>query len=226
MRQAWDQLRALIWKDLALELRTKDMLSAMLIFSFLVMVVFAFALRPEAATTRAVFPGILWVDFSFAGLLGLNRAFAHERANDCLTGLLLAPLDPVLIYAAKVISNFLFLALVEAISLPLFFAFFNYPWSGAAAALLAILFLGTLGFAAVGTFLAALAANTRTGEVLLPLILFPVLVPVLLAAVQGTALALAGQTGPALAAWLRLLAVYDIIFCVLAALLFPYLLEP
>lgn len=226
MKQAWEQLRALVWKDLAIELRTKDMLSTMLIFSFLVMVVFAFAFRPEAATTKAVFPGILWVDFSFAGLLGLNRAFTHERANDCLMGLLLAPMDPMIIYAAKVVSNFLFLALVEAISLPLFLAFFDYPWTGSPATLLAVLLLGTLGFAAVGTFLAALAANTRAGEVLLPLILFPILVPVLLAAVQGTALALAGQAGEALASWLRLLAVYDIIFCALAAILFPYLLEP
>lgn len=220
------QLAALVEKDLRLELRTKEMLSAMLVFAFLVVVIFAFAFNPVRQTTLDVFPGILWVAFSFAGMLGLNRSFTTEQQNETLLGLLLAPVDRTLIYLAKVITNLILLALVEVVALPLAVVLFDYPLVGEAILLLMLVVtLGSIGFVAVGTFLAALAANSRSSEMLLPLILFPVILPVLIAAVESTAAVLAGQELASFAGWLRLLAVYDLVFIVIGGILFELVVE-
>ncbi|MEW6663415.1 MAG: heme exporter protein CcmB [Bacillota bacterium] len=224
----WRKLGALVGKDIAVEFKTKEMLSSMFIFSFLVIVIFAFAFTPSRATTREVFPGILWIGFAFAGVLGLNRSFAGEKDNDCLLGLMLTPVDRTAIFLAKAASNLLFLVAVEAVSLPLFFVLFDYRLEGPLWLLLAVILLGTIGFIVIGTFLAALAANTRASEILLPLILFPVIMPVVIGAVKCTAIVLAGvppELKGELVRWVQLLGVYNIIFLTVPLMLFDYVLE-
>lgn len=220
-RQAWH----IFWKDLLLEWRSKQTISSMLIFAIMVVVVFAFAFQPTKELTQAVFPGMIWVAFTFAGILGLNRAFVAERQQDCLMGLMLAPLDRTAIYFGKALGTLFLMGVMELIALPLFFVFFDYRLSGSLGIFLLVIFLGTLGFTTIGTFLAALAANARTSEILLPLILFPILVPILIASVKATGLILTGAGGADLWIWIRLLAVYDLIFLVVPFLLFDYVLE-
>ncbi len=219
------QLRTLVWKDITSEMRTKEMLSAMLIFSFLVIVVFSFAFDPTRETTKAVFPGVIWVGFSFSAILGLNRSFLTEKSNDCMMGLMLCPADRSVIYYAKVISNMIFVTLMELISLPVFFILFDYPLRGSVLLLLLVLFLGTLGFISVGTLLAALAANTKTSEILLPIILFPIIIPIVIAAVSSTAIVLGVPSAVELKAWLGLMVAYNIVFLTIPFILFDYVLE-
>ena len=224
----WRKLWALVEKDIADEFKTKEMLSSMFIFSFLVIVIFAFAFTPSRATTSEVFPGILWIGITFAGVLGLNRSFAGEKDNECLLGLMLTPVDRTVIYLAKAASNFLFLVAVKAVSLPLFFVLFDYCLAGPLWLLLAVILFGTVGFIVTGTFLAALAANTRASEILLPLILFPVIMPVVIGAVKCTAIVLAGvppELKGELVRWVMLLGIYNIIFLTVSLMLFDYVLE-
>lgn len=221
-RHAWH----IFWKDLLLEWRSKQTLSSMLIFAIMVVVVFAFAFQPTKELTQAVFPGMIWVAFTFAGILGLNRAFVSEKQQDCLMGLIMAPLDRTAIYFGKVLGTLFLMGVTELIALPLFFVFFDYRLQGSFLMLLAVIVLGTLGFATVGTFLSALAANARSSELLLPLILFPILVPVLIGSVKATGLVLAGAGQSAeLMTWVRILGVYDLVFLVVPFLLFEYVLE-
>ncbi|MGF7184033.1 heme exporter protein B [Desulfitispora alkaliphila] len=219
------QVKTMVWKDLTSEFRTKEMLSSMLIFALLVIVIFSFAFNPTRETTAEVFPGVIWVAFVFASVLGFNRSFTLEKSNDALMGLMLIPADRSVIYFGKVISNFVVVALVELISLPLFFILFDYRIEGSIMLLLLVLFLGTVGFIAVGTFLAALAANTKTSEILLPIIMFPIVVPVIIAAVESTSVILGGTSNVELRSWIMLLAAYDIIFLVVPFVLFDYILE-
>lgn len=220
-RQAWH----IFWKDLLLEWRSKQTFSSMLIFAVLVVVVFAFAFQPTKEITQAVFPGMIWIAFSFAGILGLNRAFVAEKHQDCLMGMMLAPLDLTSIYFGKVLGTFFLMVIMEIVSLPLFFLFFDYKIQGSLGLFILVVFLGTLGFSTVGTLLAALAANVRSSEILLPLILFPMLVPILIAAVKGTGVILTGGEQSVLVSWIRLLAVYDLVFLVVPIMLFEYILE-
>jgi heme exporter protein B len=219
------QVKAIIWKDMVSEFRTKEMMSAMLIFSFLVIVIFAFAFDPTRETTRAVFPGVIWVGITFAAILGLNRSFLSEKENDSLVGLMLTPADRSVIYFAKVIGNLMLVSLVVLISMPLYFIFFNFRWSGSTLLLALVIFLATLGFISVGTFLAALSANTRTSEILLPIIVFPIAVPVIIAAVESTAMVLGSGAYDGITSWLALLVLYDVVFIVVPFVLFDYVLE-
>jgi heme exporter protein B len=223
------QIFTLVRKDLLNELRTKEMLSAMLIYAFLVVVIFAFAFyEPSKEIMRGAFPGIIWVGFTFAGILGLNRAFMAEKANDCLMGLLLAPMDRTVIYFGKVIANLIFMFIMEIISLPLFFVLLDYRFKGSLVLFILIIVLGTLGFISVGTFLAALSSNNRTSEMLLPILVFPILVPVLLGAVKATGLILHGADAKDLVMywqWIKLLGVYDAIFLAVPFILFDFVME-
>ncbi|MGE5553412.1 MAG: heme exporter protein CcmB [Betaproteobacteria bacterium] len=216
---------AIAAKDLRAELRTKQMSSAMLIFAFLVIVIFAFAFDPTRQSLSFILPGVIWVAFFFAALLGLNRSFVAEKVNDCLHGLMLAPVDRSAIYFGKVLANLIFTLVVEAVSLPLFFVLFNYTLQGSWPLLGAVVVLATFGFIAVGTFLAALAANTRTSEILLPVILFPVAVPVVIGAVQATRGILAGAAFSDYLPWFGVLGVYGAVFLAVPFLLFEYVLE-
>jgi heme exporter protein B len=216
---------AIIWKDIVAELRTKEMFSAMFVFAVLVIVIFNFAfdLRVSGERVRYVAPGVLWVAFAFAGVLGLNRAFVMEKDRDCLEGLLLAPVDHTAIYFGKMISTVLFMFVVEALMLPVFTAFFGVNLFDLR--LILIIVLGTVGFAGVGTILSAMTAQTRSREVLLPILLLPVAAPVLIAAVKATAGILDGQTTAEIALWWQLLLAFDIIFPAVAFMTFDYVVK-
>lgn len=217
-RKVW----AIARKDLLIELRSRDVLSTAVVFTLLVLLIFNFALELTGDTVRAVAPGILWVTFIFAGMLTLGRTFARERERGALQGLLLAPLDRGALFLAKLLVNLLMLGLVEIVALPAFVALYNLSFRPLA--LLSVVALGTLGFATVGTLFAAVAANTRAREALLPLLLFPVLVPVIIGAVNATARTLPGPPADS-PPWLGLLIAFDAIFLALSYALFEYVIE-
>ena len=212
-------------KDLRLEFHSKEMLSALLIFALLVAVAFSFAFDVAPANLREVFPGMLWVAFFFAGMLALNRSFAAEKQNGCLQALMLGPFDRTAIYYAKVIGNLLVMLASEVVLTPLFFIFFDMRLDGPLWILASIWLLATFGFIAVGTLLSALAAQARASEVLLPIIVFPVITPVVMAAVKATSGLMLGARLVDYALWLKLLVAYDVIFFALPFILFEYLLE-
>lgn len=201
------------------------MLSSILVFSLLTTVIFNFAFDPDSDTVRQVFPGIMWVAFCFAGITGLNRSFLIEKTNDCLTGLILSTVDRGVIYLAKTTTNFIFMLIMELLTVPLLFVLFDYKSKGSPFLLGLIIFLGTWGFISIGTFLAALAVKTRNSEILLPILLFPLFVPVLIAAVQGTGIILSGGNWIDVANWIKILCAFDAIFTAIPWLLFDQLLE-
>lgn len=217
-----DLLLALYWKDLVAELRTREVVNASLVFSLMVLVLFNFAFDLRFERAAAAGPGVLWVTFTFAGVLTLGRAFAREQDRGTLEGLLLAPIDRATLYLAKVLASVTFMVLVEAVSLPAFVALFGVAVDWPLASL--VLLLGTVGFAGIGTLLAAMAANSRAREVLLPLLLFPLVVPVLIATVKATGQALGGPS-PDDHPWLGLLVAFDAIFLTVPLLTFEYVLE-
>jgi heme exporter protein B len=219
------KILAIVWKDIVAELRTKEMFSAMFVFAVLVIVVFNFAfdLRVSGQRVREVAPGALWVAFAFAGILGLNRAFASEKDGGCLEGLLLAPVDHTAIYFGKMISTALFMIVVEALMLPVFTAFFGVNLFDLR--LVFIVLLGTVGFAGVGTILSAMTAQTRAREVLLPILLLPVVAPVLIAAVKATSGILDGLTMTEIATWWQLLLAFDVLFPAVAFMTFDFIVK-
>jgi heme exporter protein B len=213
-------------KDLYSEWKTKQIISTMLIFSALVIVTFSFAFDPANNTVKAVIPGMIWVITIFSGILGLNRSFLGEQANDSLNGLIVAPVDPSSVYLGKFFSNLILVILVQIVAVPLLFILFDFKVLGNIGLLLVVLLLGTIGFISVGTFLAALSANSKSSEMLLPIILFPVVSPVIIAAVQATKIILINFENMASAfSWMKLMAAYDLVFFVICFILFEYVLE-
>jgi heme exporter protein B len=216
-------LRAIIWKDLAAELRSRELLSAMLVFALLVILIFNFALELDARARATVTAGVLWVTFAFAGTLGLNRSMATEKDRGCLDGLLLAPVDRSAIYFGKAIGNLVFMFIVEAIVLPVYSVLYNTNLFQPG--LLLVILLGSIGYVAVGTLLSTMAVQTRTRDVLLPILLFPLVVPVMIAAVKASTGFLEGMDFADIRPWLNLLLVYDIIFTAVAFMVFDYVVE-
>jgi heme exporter protein B len=214
---------AIVQKDVAVELRTREMLSSMFVFSLLVIVIFNFAFELRVGDVRTVAPGVLWVTFVFAGMLGLSRSFVLEKDRGCLEGLLLCPVDRSAIYFGKMLGNVIFMTIVEAIILPIFSVLFNI--SLFQPVLLLIVVLGTLGFAGVGTLFSAMAVHTRSREVMLPVLLFPVVVPAMIAAVKATGGILDGQAFSEIAHWVRLLVVFDVVFLAISFMTFDYVVE-
>ena len=214
---------AITWKDLTAEFRSREIFSAMLVFSLLVILIFNFALELDIATRQSVTAGVLWVTFAFAGTLGLNRSMAVEKDRGCLDGLLLAPVDRSAIYFGKVISNLVFMLIVEAIVLPVYSFLYNVNLFNAG--LWLVILLGSIGYIAVGTLLASMAVHARTRDVLLPILLFPVAVPVLIAAVKASEGFLAGSDFNTIYAPLSLLIGYDVIFIAVAYMVFDYVVE-
>ena len=217
------QLGALVLKDLRLESRRRETVAGVLVFVLLVLALFQFALDVERGEARRIVPGVLWITLLFAGLLALGRTFAAERDQGTLDGLLLAPVDRSALYLAKVVATVLFMSLIELVALPVFAGVFDAPLL--APGVLVTVFLGTLGFAAAGTLFAALAAATRARDVLLPLLLLPLLVPLLIAAARATDDLLAGAATPVSAPWWELLAGLCALFLGASVLLFDSLLE-
>lgn len=210
-------------KDILLEIRTKEIVSSVLLFAFLAVIIFNFAFDPAPEVVALVVPGILWVAFTFAGVLGFNRSFILEKDKGSLDGLLLCPVSRDVIYLGKLVGTFLFMIVVEALLLPVFAVL--YDFSLFIPELLLIAALATLGFSAVGTLFSAMAVNTRSRETMLPLLLLPMTVPVIIAAVEATGAILDGDSFGELARWWQLLLAFDVIFLVLSSLLFGAVLE-
>jgi heme exporter protein B len=216
---------AILWKDILCEARTREMVNSMFIFAILILVVFNFAFSPGTQKIYEIASGVLWIAFLFAGILGLNRSFALERDRECLRGLLLCPVDRSVIYLGKVVGNLLFVMLVNLITLVVFVIFFNisiYPILGR---LLAIILLATIGYSAVGTLFSAISCNTRMREVMLPILMLPIMVPVIIAAVKGTVSLLTGGSSADFTYGIRLIGVFDVVFLVAAIVVFDYIVE-
>jgi len=216
---------AVFRKDLLIELRTKDSLNAMLFFGIVVLVVFNFAFESARETIRQAVPGVLWVAFVFSGTLGLNRMFASEKENSCLQGLLMVPMDRGIIYLGKMLASVVFMLIAEVVIFVFSLVFFNLTVWSEIPYLMLVFLIGTLGFTGVGTLLSAVAVNTRLREVLLPLILFPVVLPILINAVEATNIILNTGDYQALKLPLTVMSAFTIIFGTLAYLLFDFVLE-
>ncbi len=214
---------AIVQKDLAAEFRSFELVSAMLVFSLLVIIIFNFALELDIEVRKAVNAGVLWATFAFAGTLGLNRSMAVEKDRGCMDGLLLAPVDRSAIYFGKAISNLVFMLVVEAIVLPVYSVLYNVNLFRLD--LLGVILLGSIGYTAVGTLLSTMSAQTRTREILLPILLFPVVMPVLLASVKASSGLLAGAGIVEIATPLNILIVYDVIFIAAAFMAFDFVVE-
>jgi len=219
--QAWTVAR----KDLILEFRTRTALVSAIAFTALVLTVFNFGRDPTAVSTIDLAPTILWVTFTFAATLALNRAFQLELENQALEGLLVSPLSRTSLYWGKLIANLVFVAVVEGVGLPLFVLFFDVPVGHVLVPLIGVIALATLGFVAVGTLFSALVMRTRFAELLLVVILLPFLVPPLIGAVQATARLLDGRPLSESVGYLKLLAAYDIVFVSLASFLFRFAVD-
>ncbi len=216
-------ISAIVWKDLVAELRSRELLSAMLVFALLVILIFNFALELDIRTRETITSGVLWVTFAFAGTLGLNRSMAVEKDRGCLDGLLLVPVDRSAIYFGKALGNLVFMLIVEAIVLPLYSVLYNINLFQPG--LMAVLLLGSVGYVAVGTLLSSMAVHARTRDVLLPILLFPVVLPVLVPAVKASNAFLQGFEMADIWPWLNLLIVYDVVFIAVAFMVFDYVVE-
>jgi len=212
----------LIWKDLLIELRTKETVASLLLLGLLLLVVLSFAFDPTSPLRKEAAPGVLWVAIIFAGTSGINRSLLREREQSCLQGLLLAPVDRGTIYLAKTIANLLFMLAALCVLVPLFIFFFNLPFVTTIVRLLPVLLLAVTGFSAIGTLFAAVSLQTRAREVMLPLLMLPLSTPLFLGAVQASAALLAGDPLGAVAHWLQLIAVFDLVFLVVGWLTFEY----
>jgi heme exporter protein B len=213
-------------KDLYSEMKTKQVLTTMIIFAGLVILVFSFAFDPANNTTKAVIPGVIWVIICFSGILGLNRSFLSEQRNDTMQGLLIAPMDAQSIYLGKFLANFSMILIVEIVAIPFLFLLFDFKILGSLPYFILVMFIGSFGFISIGTFLASLAANSKSSEMLLPLLLFPITSPILIGVVQATRIMLTNIDNLSSAlAWIQLVSAYDVIFFVLCFILIDYVLE-
>ncbi len=221
LNRAW----AIAWKDIVGELRTREMVFSMLLFGFLVILIFNFGIEPGLREENLVKPGVLWAAFTFAGILGLNRSFASEKENDCLQGLLLCPVDRSVIYLGKFLGNFVFLLLMGVVVFFFFAVLYNVDLARTVAPLGLILVLATIGFSSVGTLFSAVSVGLKARDVILSILLFPVMVPVILAAAKSSGHVLDGRSLGEGSSWLLLLVVYDVIFLALSIMTFDFVLE-
>jgi heme exporter protein B len=220
------QLMVITAKDLRAEMRTKEAINASIAFAIVILLILSFAFDPSEDTTREISGGLLWIVFTFAGTLVLNRSFARELPNDCLDGLLAAPVPGSAIFLGKALSNFVLILAVEAVALPVFGIFYNVRWTRQFWPLMLVQALGTWGLTAIGTVFSALTVNIRLREVMLPVLVYPLMIPMLLGAMLLTAPLVMGQpiAGDSLV-WLRLLFGFDIIFTALALVLMEIVLR-
>jgi heme exporter protein B len=221
LRGAW----AIAVKDIAIEWRTKTAFASGLVFAVLVLAVLFFSRDPTAVSSQDIAPGALWVTFTFAAMLGLNRAFLLEREMHGLDGILLTPVSRSAIFWGKFGANLVFVGTIEAISLPLFVVFYDVPIWLRFPEVVLVIAMATVAFVAVGTLLSAMVVRTRYAELMLPLLLLPFLVPPLVGGVQLTARLLDGRPLSDLGGWLKLIGAFDIAFVTLSALLFQVVLD-
>ena len=221
LKQAW----TIAAKDLRTELRNKEAISAALSFTLVVILLFSFAFDPVSnPDIRDLSGGLLWIAYLFSGVLLLNRSFARESSNDCIEALVASPVSGGALFIGKSVSSFLLLLLLELASLPLFGVFYSMDWTRDFPMLLLVLVLGSWGFTVIGTLFSAVTANNRLREIMLPLLVFPMTLPVLIACVQLTTVILLGDPMWDSIAWLKLLFGFDIIFTLVGAILLEIVL--
>jgi heme exporter protein B len=218
-------ISAVFAKDLRVEWRNRETLASMCVFGILVVFLFNFAFEPAREESLRLLPGLLWISFAFAGALCFNRCFAAERENACLEGMTLAPVDPGLIYLGKMLANLVFLGIAESVIVFAAGLWYNFSFVPSLRWFALITFLGTVGYVAVGTTFGAIAANTRMREVMLPVLQFPIAVPVFIAGIEASTGALKGDPPSNYAGWIKLEAGFAVVFTVLSYLLFEYVLE-
>ncbi|MBI3172286.1 MAG: heme exporter protein CcmB [Chloroflexi bacterium] len=215
---------AIVQKDLAAEFRSRELFSAMLVFSLLVIIIFNFALELDIEVRRTVAAGVLWTTFAFAGTLGLNRSMAVEKDRGCMDGLLLAPVDRSAIFFGKAISNLVFMLVVEAIVLPVYALLYD-EMRIFQPGFLGVILLGSIGYIGVGTLLSTMSVQTRMREVLLPILLFPIAIPVLLAAVKASSGILSGAEWAEIVTPINILILYDVVFIAVPYMFFDAVVE-
>ena len=215
------QIQAILWKDIRCELRSKQTWMSMGLFALLVLVIFNFAFDLRVDNKAAIAPGALWVAFVFASLLGLGRTITSEQEKGSMDRLMLCPVDRKAIYLAKLLGNIVFISVVEIIALPVFAALFAVPLI--TGELLPIVLLGTIGIATIGTLFSAIAAATQALELLLPLLVFPLIVPVVIGAVRATGALMAPSVNEP--PWLGMMLAFDVIFLSVSLLTFEYVIE-
>jgi len=223
--QSLKTISAIFVKDLRMEWRNRETLASMCVFGILVVFLFNFAFEPAREESLRLLPGLLWISFAFAGVLCFNRSFAVERENACLEGMALAPVDPGLIYLGKMLANLVFLGIAESVIVFAASLWYNFSFVPSLRWFALITFLGTVGYVAVGTTFGAIAANTRMREVMLPVLQFPIAVPVFIAGIEASTGALKGDPPSNYASWIKLEAGFAVVFTVLSYLLFEYVLE-
>ena len=216
-------MMVIVWKDLLLELRSKDLVVSIVVFGLLVVVVFNFALNNTPGMSEELAPCILWAAFAFSAILAMNRAFVRDQEQGGLEGLLISPVSRDAIFLGKALTSLIFMLLVEAVLLPVYAVMLDF--SALSWYLILTIFLGTLGFAVVGTLFSAMAVQTRSREIMLPVLFFPVLLPVIIAAVEASTRAVGGETFIGLGRWLPLIGVFDAIFLVICPWVFSFVVE-
>ena len=212
-------------KDLAIEFRTRSAFFSALVFALLGLVIFYYAWDPTAVAVTDLAPGVLWVVFTFSGLLGLHRSFGVEMADHAIDGLIASPVSREAIFLGKAIANLIFVAAVQLVAIPALALFYNLPLGQIAVPLIAIALLAAIGLVAVGTLFSAMAVNTRLAELLLPMLALPFFVPIVIGASQATAKLLSGRPIAEAGAWLKLLLAFDIVFVAACALIYPFTVE-
>lgn len=215
--------RRTLTKDIRLEWRSKDAINSMLFFSLLVVVIFAFGFDPSAEESRRIAGGLFWMAVLFSTVVALNQTWARELRNQVLDAYRVSPAPPTSLFMAKAVGNFLFVATLEALMVPLFVVFYNLRSLGSVLELIEVGALATWALVVNGTFFGAMSIRTRNRELMLPLILFPISIPALLGMVEATTQILTGESSPVL--WIRLLAVYDIVFTTASLALFETILN-
>ena len=225
MNQFMRQVAAIVWKDFTVELKTRELFVSMFIFAVLVILIFIFSVDLSIVKANEVGPGILWVAILFAGTIGLNRSFMLEKENQCIQGLMLAPIDRSVIYFGKMLSNLAFLLIMEAFLLPVFMIFFNIDLISHLFPLLFVILIGTIGFSALGTLLSSLSANLKTRDIMLPILLYPMMVPIAIGSVKMTSQVLAGEGLSSVMNWVGLTLCFDVIFIGVSIMTIDYILE-
>ena len=219
----WSKVFAVTRKDAMAEMRTKEIISAVLVFTFLVILIFNFAFGTDPQLVQQVAAGMIWATFAFTGVLSLNRSFIMEKEEGCMEGLMVAPVEREVIYTGKMLGSLLFLLIVEAIALPIFAFLFNLDILSLK--LIVIVLLTTIGFVSVGTLFSALAVNTKAREMVLPILFLPIVSPIIISAVIASNLALAAGSWSSLMPSLQIIIAFDVVFLVASFLVFGFVIE-
>lgn len=222
----WSDIWTLLGRELRIELRTREVLSAMLVFGILVLIVFTFSFPPSRDVLIVMTPGILWVSFIFSGFIGFNRSIARDLGpGRGLLGILASPVDRGALFVARMLANLIFLTLLQIVIMMMYALFFNVDLSTHLRALGLVIILGTLGFVALGTLFSTIAAQTRFQDVLLPVLLLPLVSPVVIGAVKATAAVMGGTPLAGISFWIRFLGTFDAVFIIVSFLTYEFVVQ-